>query len=85
MEPRDGFPAMSTQERLMAERLISADNHIDMTYCPPDLWSDAAPKKWTGLVPRTDERDDGLHWIRLTVFDKNGNSTQSCAIPVIFQ
>lgn len=47
----------------MAERLISADNHIDMTYCPPDLWSDAAPKKWSGLVPRTDERDDGLHWI----------------------
>ncbi|MEO8396681.1 MAG: hypothetical protein ABI700_27055, partial [Chloroflexota bacterium] len=29
--------------------------------------------------------DDGLHWIRLTVFDKNGNSTQSCAIPVIFR
>jgi len=54
---------MATQERLMAERLISADNHIDMTYCPPDLWSDAAPKKWAGLVPRTDERDDGLHWI----------------------
>jgi predicted TIM-barrel fold metal-dependent hydrolase len=54
---------MATQERLMAERLISADNHIDMTYCPPDLWSDAAPKKWAGLVPWTDERDDGLHWI----------------------
>jgi predicted TIM-barrel fold metal-dependent hydrolase len=47
----------------MAERLISADNHIDMTYCPPDLWSEAAPKKWHGLVPRTEERDDGLHWI----------------------
>jgi predicted TIM-barrel fold metal-dependent hydrolase len=47
----------------MAQRLISADNHIDMTYCPPDLWSEAAPKKWQGLVPRTDERDDGLHWI----------------------
>ena len=25
----------------MQEKLISADNHIDMTYCPPDLWSDA--------------------------------------------
>ncbi len=47
----------------MAQRLISADNHIDMTYCPPDLWSDAAPAKWKGLVPRTEERDDGLHWI----------------------
>ncbi len=47
----------------MAQRLISADNHIDMTYCPPDLWSDAAPAKWKTLVPRTEERDDGLHWI----------------------
>ena len=47
----------------MAERLISADNHIDMTYCPPDLWSDAAPTQWKGLVPRTDEKADGLHWI----------------------
>ena len=47
----------------MADRLISADNHIDMTYCPPDLWSDAAPHKWKTLVPHTVERDDGLHWI----------------------
>ncbi len=47
----------------MAMRLISADNHIDMTYCPPDLWSDAAPAKWKNLVPWTEERDDGLHWI----------------------
>src|SRR5437870_1980130 len=35
--------ATATQERPMADRLISADNHIDMTYCPPDLWSEAAP------------------------------------------
>ena len=47
----------------MAERLISADNHIDITYCPPDLWSDAAPNKWNGMVPRTEERNDGLHWV----------------------
>ncbi len=47
----------------MNERLISADNHIDMTYCPPDLWSDAAPAKWKGLIPHTVEKDDGLHWV----------------------
>ena len=47
----------------MTMQLISADNHIDMTYCPPDLWSEAAPAKWKGLVPWTEERDDGLHWI----------------------
>jgi uncharacterized protein len=44
------------------ERLISGDNHIDLTYCPPDLWSSQAPAKWKLLVPRVEEMDDGLHW-----------------------
>ena len=47
----------------MTQRLISADNHIDMTYCPPDLWTDAAPREWKTRVPRTEEREDGLHWV----------------------
>ena len=47
----------------MTYNLISGDNHIDLTYCPPDLWSDAAPAKWKGLVPHVEEKDDGLHWI----------------------
>ena len=47
----------------MTYELISGDNHIDLTYCPPELWSDAAPEKWKTSVPRCEERDDGLHWI----------------------
>ncbi|MEI7712709.1 MAG: amidohydrolase family protein [Rhodospirillales bacterium] len=47
----------------MPEQLISADNHIDMTYCPADLWSAAAPAKWKATAPRTEQRDDGLHWV----------------------
>ncbi len=47
----------------MQEKLISADNHIDLTYCPPDLWSEQAPRQWRDNAPRTEERDDGLHWI----------------------
>jgi predicted TIM-barrel fold metal-dependent hydrolase len=46
----------------MFERLISGDNHIDLTYCPPDLWSAQAPGKWRLLAPRTEELEDGLHW-----------------------
>jgi hypothetical protein len=46
----------------MPERLISGDNHIDLTYCPPDLWSSQAPSKWKLLVPRVEELEDGLHW-----------------------
>ena len=46
----------------MSERLISGDNHIDLTYCPPDLWSAQAPAKWKLLVPRVEELEDGCHW-----------------------
>jgi len=46
----------------MQERLISGDNHIDLTYCPPDLWSSQAPARWKLLVPRVEELEDGLHW-----------------------
>lgn len=46
----------------MEYQVISADNHIDMTFCPPDLWSAQAPTKWKFLVPRVEELEDGLHW-----------------------
>jgi hypothetical protein len=46
----------------MLDKLISADNHIDLTYCPADLWSSQAPREWRENAPRTEERDDGLHW-----------------------
>ena len=46
----------------MQHRLISGDNHIDLTYCPPDLWSSQAPAKWKKHAPRVEERNDGQHW-----------------------
>ena len=46
----------------MQHKLISGDNHIDLTYCPPDLWSSQAPAKWKLLAPRVEERNDGQHW-----------------------
>jgi uncharacterized protein len=47
---------------MMPYTLVSGDNHIDLTYCPPDLWSSQAPAKWKLLVPRVEELEDGLHW-----------------------
>ena len=47
---------------MQQDRLISGDNHIDLTYCPPELWSAQAPNKWKLLAPRTELLDDGLHW-----------------------
>ena len=46
----------------MPYKLISGDNHIDLTYLPTDLWSSQAPGKWKLLVPRVEELEDGLHW-----------------------
>ena len=46
----------------MPEKLISGDNHIDLTYLPPDLWSSEAPQQMEALAPRVEEKDDGLHW-----------------------
>ena len=46
----------------MGHSLVSGDNHIDLTYCPPDLWSSQAPAKWKLLVPRVEDLEDGQHW-----------------------
>ena len=46
----------------MQHKIISGDNHIDLTYCPTDLWSSEAPAKWKNLVPRVEERNNGQHW-----------------------
>src|SRR4029450_4732239 len=42
--------------------LISGANHIDLTCCPPDLWSSQAPARWRLIVPRVEELEEGLHW-----------------------
>src|ERR1041384_1537402 len=48
--------------RAMHHKLISGDNHIDLTYCPADLWSSQAPAKWKKTAPRVEMRNDGQHW-----------------------
>ncbi|PKB66555.1 MAG: hypothetical protein BZY81_06915 [SAR202 cluster bacterium Io17-Chloro-G4] len=45
----------------MEYKVISSDNHIDLTACPPDLWSSQAPAKWKLLVPQVEELENGLH------------------------
>jgi len=53
---------ISKEREGMQHKIISGDNHIDLTYCPTDLWSSQAPDKWKQLVPRVEERNDGQHW-----------------------
>ena len=35
--------ARTAKESAMQYNLVSGDNHIDLTYCPQDLWSSQAP------------------------------------------
>src|SRR5437764_4227470 len=53
----------------MYEKLISGDNHIDLTYCPADLWSSQAPQKWKKAAPRVEERNAGRRW-RVDAIDR---------------
>jgi hypothetical protein len=55
-------PTHSAKEPMMLYTLISGDNHLDLTYFPPDFWSSQAPAKWKLLVPRVEELENGLHW-----------------------
>ena len=55
------IPRREHEEPAMPEKLISGDNHIDLTYLPPDLWSSEVPTKWKLLAPRVEEMEDGLH------------------------
>src|ERR1700757_263322 len=48
------------EEPVMPEKLISGDNHIDLTYLPPDLWSSEAPSKWKQLAPRVPPYKKGM-------------------------
>jgi hypothetical protein len=52
----------SAKEGAAHYTLVPGDNHIDLTYCPPDLWSSQAAAKWKLLVPRVEEPDGGLRW-----------------------
>ena len=54
--------ARQAKDRAMRHTLISGDNHIDLTYCPTDLWSAQTPARWKKNAPRVEERNDGQHW-----------------------
>src|SRR6185436_3230388 len=60
MPHRDTHDGAHTEgDRHMRYNLISGDNHIDLTYLPPDVWSSQAPAKWKLLCPRVEELEDG--------------------------
>lgn len=48
----------------MDGRVISADDHIDLTYLPPSLWQDRLPRRHRERGPRVVDSQDGKVWVR---------------------
>jgi predicted TIM-barrel fold metal-dependent hydrolase len=47
----------------MDYRLISADDHIDLRFMPPDLWSSRLPTELRERGPRVVEGEKGPNWV----------------------
>jgi predicted TIM-barrel fold metal-dependent hydrolase len=45
------------------QRIISADDHMDIHVLPPDLWQQRLPRQWRASGPRVEAGDDGPWWI----------------------
>src|SRR5882762_9829907 len=50
-------------ERLMANDLISCDDHMDLGQLPADLWTSRLPAALRDRAPRIEERDGAAVWV----------------------
>src|SRR5262249_49539116 len=46
----------------MDYRIISADDHIDLTWLPRDLWQTRVPPQWRERAPKVVDTADGPYW-----------------------
>jgi predicted TIM-barrel fold metal-dependent hydrolase len=44
------------------QRLISADDHMDIHAMPPGVWQERLPAKWRERGPQVRPTDDGAYW-----------------------
>lgn len=43
-------------------KIVSADDHMDMSVIPPKLWEERLPAKWRDRAPRVVDTPDGGFW-----------------------
>ena len=46
----------------MDYRIVSADDHIDLTWLPKDLWQKRVQAQWRGRAPKVVDTSDGPYW-----------------------
>src|SRR5260370_10295791 len=49
------------QEDFMGYRVVSADDHIDLTWLPKDLWQKLVPAQWREPAPKVVGTPEGPH------------------------
>ena len=47
----------------MADRLISCDDHMDLSQLPADLWTARLPASLLDRAPHVEERDGQAAWV----------------------
>ena len=47
----------------MDYQMISADDHLDLQFLPPDLWATRLPTSLRERAPRVEHRDPGSVWV----------------------
>jgi len=47
----------------MDDKMISADDHLDLQYLPTDLWTKRLPRALHERAPHVEERDGGAVWV----------------------
>jgi predicted TIM-barrel fold metal-dependent hydrolase len=46
----------------MEYRIVSADDHIDLTWLPKDLWQTRVPAQWRERAPKVVDTPEGPYW-----------------------
>ena len=47
----------------MADRIISCDDHMDLSQLPADLWTTRLPDSLRDRAPHVEERDGQAVWV----------------------
>src|SRR5215470_7055460 len=61
LPPRGGY-AHRTEDH-MADRIISCDDHMDLSQLPADLWTTRLPASLLDRAPHIEERDGQAVWV----------------------
>ena len=48
----------------MPAGFVSADDHIDLCYLPPDMWQQRVARRFRDDAPKVATTPRGLYWVR---------------------